>query len=82
MIHGEVTEACEASRDKSHAVKDRYLDAEGKPCGFGSELADIIIRTAGLAGALGIDLDTEIREKMQFNLTRPYQHGKKYEHGK
>ncbi len=82
LISSEVTEAYDEARVIGRFPQDRYLDEKGKPCGFGSELADIIIRTAGLAGALGINLDTEIREKMQFNLTRPYQHGKKYEHGK
>lgn len=49
-----------------------------KPCGIPSELADAVIRIADLAGALGIDLDAAIVEKMAFNENRPYKHGKKF----
>ena len=49
-----------------------------KPCGIPSELADAVIRIADLAGALGIDLDRAIAEKMAFNEKRPYKHGKKF----
>lgn len=49
-----------------------------KPCGIPSELADAVIRIADLAGALGIDLDAAIGEKMAFNENRPYKHGKRF----
>lgn len=49
----------------------------GKPVGFPSELADIIIRVADLAGRLGIDLDAEIQRKFAFNRTRDRMHGGK-----
>jgi len=47
---------------------------KGRP--VGSELADIVIRTMDLAGFLGIDLASEIANKMQKNLDRPAKHGK------
>jgi NTP pyrophosphatase (non-canonical NTP hydrolase) len=48
-----------------------------KPCGFGSELADVVIRCFDLAGIMGIDLATAILEKMRYNETRPFRHGGK-----
>lgn len=41
------------------------------------ELADIVIRTFNLAGALGIDLEGAIEAKHAHNLTRPFMHGGK-----
>ncbi|EIQ01100.1 putative pyrophosphatase [Opitutaceae bacterium TAV1] len=37
---------------------------------LGSELADIILRTLGLAERLGIDMETEIKAKMDANAKR------------
>jgi len=48
-----------------------------KPCGIPSELADIIIRTADVAGIFGIDLAAAVLEKMEYNKNRPYRHGNK-----
>lgn len=48
-----------------------------KPEGFGSELADIVIRVFDLAEDMGIDLATEIKRKMRYNESRPYRHGGK-----
>ena len=42
------------------------------------ELADAVIRIADLCGYLGIDLDTVISEKMAYNETRPFKHGKRF----
>lgn len=65
LIHSEVSEALEAHR-------------EGDMEEFGEELADIIIRIGDLAEAEGIDLSTEISDKMEKNEGREYKHGKKY----
>jgi len=63
LIVGEVAEAQEALR------KD---DTEN----FAEELADVAIRLFDLCGGLKIDLEIEIKKKMEKNSSRPYKHGK------
>ncbi|MBN2135228.1 MAG: hypothetical protein JW737_05820 [Acidobacteria bacterium] len=48
-----------------------------KDC-FAEELADAVIRIFDICGYLEIDLEKELREKMKYNKTRPYLHGKKF----
>lgn len=74
LIHSEVSEALECVRNGE--MLSRFRD-DGKPEGFPSELADIVIRVADLAGAVGIDLSEEIAIKHAFNQTRPHRHGGK-----
>ena len=45
--------------------------------GFSEELADIIIRTLDLAGGLGIDIHSEVANKMEKNFARPPKHNRK-----
>lgn len=47
-----------------------------KPEGIPIELADALIRILDICGAYGIDIDTAVRLKMAYNLTRPHKHGK------
>ena len=74
LIHSEVSEALEAVRD---GKLDRYEnpDRPGKPEGLPSELADIVIRVADLAGALGINLEDAIADKVAYNARRVHRHG-------
>ena len=74
LIHSEISEAVEAAR--SGDMKLHYRDCDGKPEGFGVELADTIIRIFDLAEAMHIDLDYLIGLKMRFNATRPHKHGR------
>lgn len=73
LIVSEVAEAMEDYRDEKMTT---YLSEKGKPCGFPNELADIVIRVFDLAEYYGIDLETEMRMKMDYNATRPFKHGK------
>ena len=58
LLYGEVGEAYEAYRKKKDDL--------------GSELADIAIYLLGLSEILGIDLETEIINKMEINKKRVY----------
>ena len=49
----------------------------GKPEGVPAEMADVIIRVLHFCGALGIDIDKAVKEKMAYNETRPFRHGGK-----
>jgi len=69
-------EAIREYSDESHNVLQ--FDESDKPVGFVSELADIVIRVCDLAGAMEIDLETAIREKMDYNETRESKHGKRF----
>ena len=79
-------------RDRVHFRTDRELPLEelrrgvptacvpsenGKPEGFGVEIADAIIRCLDLTEALGIDIGERILEKHEYNGTRPHRHGGK-----
>ena len=49
-----------------------------KPEGVSIELADAVIRIADLCGQMGIDLETAIILKMDYNKSRPFKHGKQF----
>lgn len=76
LITCEVAEAIEELRS-GRGVDETYYSEGDKPEGVPSELADIIIRTMDLAYMLGIDLPEMIEEKLDFNDSRGYKHGKK-----
>lgn len=52
----------------------RHGDTEN----FKEELADVAIRLGDLCGGLNIDLEAEIKKKMEKNKNRPYKHGKQF----
>jgi len=74
LIVTEVAEAMEDLRDEKMTMS---VDVAGKPIGFPSEIADVLIRVFDLAGYLGIDLDSAVEAKMKFNRRRSYRHGGK-----
>lgn len=73
LIHSEVSEALEDYRT-GHMER---LTVDGRPVGFPSELADIVIRVFDLAAHLKINIEQEILDKMDYNETRSYRHGGK-----
>lgn len=64
LITSETSEALEAFR------KDDKLN-------FAEECADQIIRVLDLTAGLGIDIDAEVRRKLEKNKLRGYRHGGK-----
>lgn len=76
LIHSEVSEALEEYR-KGVDLKEIYFDSNGKPLGFPTEIADVVIRIFDLCGGLEIDLEDAIKVKMKYNKTRSYRHGNK-----
>jgi NTP pyrophosphatase (non-canonical NTP hydrolase) len=81
LIVSEVSEALECFRDSSgpiDLVSTTYKQTKNglKPEGLPSELADVLIRVGDLAGQIGFDLEKAVEEKMAFNISRPYKHGR------
>ena len=78
LMHSELSEALEDHR-AGHAPTETWYEPKqpvDKPCGIPSEMADVVIRVAHFCGKYGIDLDKAVAEKMEYNATRPYKHGK------
>lgn len=63
-----VSELAEAQEGLRHNDMDNFKE----------ELADVAIRLADLCGGLDIDLESEIKKKMEINKSRPYKHGKEF----
>jgi len=76
LIHSEISEALEEYRNGQldHLY---YRESDGKPEGFGVELADAIIRILDLCGYLGIDVGELVQLKHEYNKSRPFRHGGK-----
>ena len=64
LIHSEVSEALETFRTSGY---QSWFEVDGKPEGWGPELADVAIRLAELAYLTGTDLDNWIEVKLAFN---------------
>lgn len=73
---GELVEAQNELRD-GHGIEDIYFN-DGKPEGFGIELADAVIRLLDTADTLGLDIEKLVALKMNYNEGRPYKHGKQF----
>ena len=77
LCHSELSEALEEYRAGRDMVWYANKDEKTKPEGIAVEMADCIIRILDWAGKENIDMDAIIREKMEYNKTRPYRHGGK-----
>ena len=73
-LHGEVSELWEAHRK---GMLDKPCDKMAELTCLEEELADVLIRCFDMAGALNVDLDAAVAEKMRYNSTRSYRHGGK-----
>ena len=78
LMHSELSEALEEHRN-GHLPSEIYFNDNkpNKPEGIPVELADCIIRIFDFCGLYGIDLETVLKQKMEYNRTRPYRHGNK-----
>jgi len=74
LIHSEVSEALEDYRKDNMGIS---YEENGKPVGFDTELADIVIRVLDLAQYMGVDIKKAVEIKHEYNKTRPYKHGNK-----
>lgn len=77
LMHSELSEALEEIRKPQCAINQNWYQPDGKPEGVGAELADTVIRIADFCGHHGIDLESIIIEKMEYNRKRPFRHGGK-----
>jgi NTP pyrophosphatase (non-canonical NTP hydrolase) len=78
LVVGELAEAQEELRSGYSTNHTYYRTADGKPEGFGFELADALIRILDLAQALRIDIEALALEKHKFNVSRPHKHGRAF----
>lgn len=59
-------------------VADAPTNCCKKPEGIAVEVADALIRILDWCGHEGIDIERIVREKHEYNKTRPYKHGKRF----
>ena len=71
-MHSELSEALEA--DRKGLTSDHIPEFSG----IEEELADCMIRILDFAGHHDLRLAEAFTAKLQYNLTRPYKHGKAY----
>ena len=53
-------------------------DYDEKPEGIAVEVIDALIRILDWCGKEGLDVEALVREKHEYNKTRPYKHGKQF----
>lgn len=92
LIHSEVSEALEEHRSGNPTVYYAHTDTcpwktggtwtgqccLAKPEGVAVELADALIRILDTMHSLKVDIDAVVAEKMHYNDSRPYKHGRSY----
>lgn len=72
LMHSELSEGLEGHR------KDLMDDHLPHRSSFEVELADALIRILDAAGHYKLDILGAVQEKLAYNRSRPYKHGKKY----
>jgi NTP pyrophosphatase (non-canonical NTP hydrolase) len=77
LMHSELSEALEDIR-AGKPLAELQHEPNLKPIGVPSEMADVIIRVLHFCGKHKIDIESAVKEKMAYNDSRPYKHGKKF----
>ena len=72
LVHSELSEALEAHR--KNLMDDKLPHHKGTTV----ELADALIRIMDLGYGLGLPVAEAVAEKLAYNRTRPFMHGKAY----
>ena len=72
LVTSELSEALEADR------KDLMDDHLPQYYGFDVELADALIRILDMCGANNVDIGKVVRDKLAYNKSRPFKHGKAF----
>lgn len=75
LICSEAAEALEEHRD-GRPFDEIYYKTNNKPEGIPVELADILIRVLETMYHYNIDIDKVVREKVDYNKTRPFKNGR------
>ena len=57
------------SAEMTEAVRHKNID------NLKEETADLLIRVLDFAGGMGFNLDKLVKDKREYNKTRPYKHG-------
>lgn len=73
LCHSELSEALESYRNHESMM---FFEKK-KPEGIAVEMIDCVIRILDYLAYAGIDVDNVLRQKMEYNSTRPYRHGGK-----
>lgn len=63
------------------ALRGKYVNYRNKPEGFPVEVADAFIRLCDIMGWLnahGLDMESIVNEKLEYNSTREHRHGKSF----
>lgn len=74
LMHSELSECLEFLRKKEQPAMDDHVPTI---TGEAAELADVLIRIFHYCGKYGIDLGEALRLKHEYNINRPYRHGKR-----
>lgn len=88
LVTSELAEALEADRKGNYCgkIKREELDGKDFPAWFEKnvkdtfedEMADTVIRILDICGAMDIDLEWHINQKLKYNRTRAHKHSKAY----
>ena len=76
LVSEEATELVNAGKEVQLARWRFSVDETEAWINYVDELADVIIASLSVAGKLGIDIDAQVRRKMEINKARPWKHGK------